>query len=89
MLQEEGRYLYNNMEFGSLDAIIGCISAGMGISLLPKSVVEGKLIAGELKYENVPKKYRVVTTMFLMRRDSFKSVAMKEFMRFCNLNSQV
>lgn len=84
-LELEGKYPVSTMEFGSLDAIIGCVSAGMGISLLPKSVVEGKIAAGELIYENVSEKYREVTTMFVMRRDSFISTAMKEFMRICRI----
>lgn len=28
------------MEFGTLDGILGCVAAGMGISLLPTAVVE-------------------------------------------------
>ncbi|WP_396020093.1 hypothetical protein [Bacillus sp. ISL-78] len=27
------------MEFGTIDGIIGCVAAGLGISMLPQSVI--------------------------------------------------
>ena len=83
--ESEGKYPIQTMEFGSLDAIIGCVSAGMGISLLPKSVVATKIEAGELVCENVPRKYGAVTTMFVTRRNAFISTAMKEFLNICRI----
>ncbi len=38
-LHQEGVIPNKIMEFGTLDAIIGCVSAGLGISMLPNSVI--------------------------------------------------
>jgi DNA-binding transcriptional LysR family regulator len=36
------------MEFQSIEAIKRCVSAGMGVSVLPSVAVEGELRSGEL-----------------------------------------
>ena len=42
------------LEFGSLDAIIGCVGAGIGITLLPKGAVEPALRAGRVAVHALP-----------------------------------
>lgn len=81
-LLDEGLLPYKSMEFGSLDGIIGCVSAGMGESLLPKSVVQDKLMTGELKRIEIPEIYSKITTMFIFRRDVFKTAALKRFIEY-------
>jgi len=39
-LREEGVRPSKVMEFGSLDALMGCIAAGLGVTLLPLSIVQ-------------------------------------------------
>ena len=39
-LHEEGMIPSKVMEFGSLDALMGCIAAGLGVTLLPLSIVQ-------------------------------------------------
>ncbi|MEH6942596.1 LysR family transcriptional regulator [Bacillus sp. JJ722] len=73
------------MEFGSLEAIIGCVSAGMGISLVPHSVVSNKLDAGELRGIHLPKEYASVTTNFIHRRDLFSTTAFLAFLEKCEM----
>ncbi|WP_042346558.1 LysR family transcriptional regulator [Bacillus massiliigorillae] len=73
------------MEFGSLDAIIGCVSAGMGISLVPYSVVSDKLATGELRGIHLPKEYACVTTNFIHRRDLFKTTAFLKLLEKCEI----
>jgi LysR family transcriptional regulator, cell division regulator len=60
------------LEFGSLDGIIGCVAAGVGITLLPKAVIlpswrEGKVAAHEL-----PPEQARVDTVFIRRSQSHK-----------------
>ncbi|MFB5664025.1 LysR substrate-binding domain-containing protein [Alteribacillus sp. HJP-4] len=55
------------MEFGSLDAIIGCVGAGMGVSILPLSVVETKK---EVRKHHLPVEFQQIDTHFIYRSSS-------------------
>ncbi len=80
------RYLLENktiplkrFEFGSLEAIIGGVSSGMGISLLPRSVIESKLQSGVLSTYELPSHLRNCTTMLIQRKDAVQTAAMANF----------
>jgi DNA-binding transcriptional LysR family regulator len=79
LLRESGKLLYQIMEFGSIEGILGCISAGMGISFLPRSVVETKRIQNDYSLHSVPEKFGNMTTWFVQRRNEQASMAMKLF----------
>ena len=66
-------------EFGSLEAIIGGVSAGIGISLLPRSVIEDKLQSGVLIAYELPSHLRICTTMIIQRKDVIQTAAMANF----------
>ncbi|VBB06142.1 transcription regulator hth lysr [Lucifera butyrica] len=66
-------------EFGSLDAIIGGVSAGIGISLLPRSVIEDKLQSGVLTAYELPPHIQICTTMLIQRKDVTPTAAMTNF----------
>lgn len=66
-------------EFGSLDAIIGGVSAGIGVSLLPRSVIEDKLQADVLTTFELPSHLRMCTTMLIKRKDGIQTAAMTHF----------
>jgi len=59
------------MEFGTLEAIVGGVAAGLGITLMPVSVVSKQLTDGSLKTFSLPEPYRKMRTEFVMRKDSF------------------
>jgi DNA-binding transcriptional LysR family regulator len=63
-------------EFGSLEAIIGGVSAGIGISLLPRSVIEDKLQSDVLIAYELPSHLRICTTMLIRRKDVIQTAAM-------------
>jgi LysR family transcriptional regulator, cell division regulator len=68
------------LELGTLEGIIGCVSAGLGISLLPRAVVTAHAQAGILNLHVLPDaSKRFVTTMFIRRKDGFLSQALKQF----------
>jgi DNA-binding transcriptional LysR family regulator len=71
-------------EFGSLEAIIGGVSAGIGISLLPRSVVEDKLQSGILFAYELPSHLRICTTMLIQRKDVIQTAAMANFVDLIN-----
>ena len=80
------RYLLENksislkrFEFGSLEAIIGGVASGIGISLLPKSAVKEKLQSGILTSYELPSHLRNCTTMLIQRKNTVQTIAMANF----------
>jgi DNA-binding transcriptional LysR family regulator len=71
------------LEFGTLDAIIGCAAAGIGITLLPRAVVEPARAAGSIAVHTLPAEQARVTTMFIRRSDAFLSTALACFLHAC------
>jgi DNA-binding transcriptional LysR family regulator len=68
------------LEFGSLDAIIGCVGAGLGITLLPRSVLEPARRAGRIAIHALPPAEADVETLFIRRSDAFSSSALGAFL---------
>ncbi|MFE5321335.1 LysR family transcriptional regulator [Paenibacillus sp. NPDC056579] len=78
-LHQEGVFPDKMMEFGSLEAILGCITAGLGISLLPVSVVRRHIAAGALKTHPLPYPNGMVQTVFIRRKDTLITSALSRF----------
>jgi DNA-binding transcriptional LysR family regulator len=68
------------LEFGTLDAILGCVAAGIGITLLPRSVVETARRAGRVVVHRLPATEARVDTIFVRRGDTPPSRALAAFM---------
>ncbi|GGG58086.1 LysR family transcriptional regulator [Paenibacillus radicis (ex Gao et al. 2016)] len=69
------------MEFGTVDGILGCIHAGLGISLLPRSVVERASAHYDLHIQKIAEKAFKTATLFIRRKDSYSTPAVSELMR--------
>jgi DNA-binding transcriptional LysR family regulator len=67
------------MELGTLEAIIGGVAAGLGITLLPKSVIDKHETGGTVRTHAIPDHVNRMTTSFITRKDSFLSSAMRAF----------
>jgi DNA-binding transcriptional LysR family regulator len=67
------------LEFGTLDAILGCVIAGLGLTLLPRSVVGQAWRAGRLALHALPPAEARVDTLFVRRCDAFVSSALAAF----------
>jgi DNA-binding transcriptional LysR family regulator len=67
------------MEFGTLDGIIGCVSAGLGISMLPYSVIAKYIVEGTLKQHSLPNHYGKVKTMFIYRKETYLPTSLVKF----------
>lgn len=63
------------LELGTIEAIIGLVSAGIGISLLPKVVAARALEDGRISVEALPHEQSRVNTVFIRRKDGFFSNA--------------
>ncbi len=78
-LARHGLVGLRRMEMGTLDGIIGCVSAGVGFTLLPRAVVVVAATAGQVRLHELPPVARWSTTMFVRRGDAFLSAALRRF----------
>lgn len=76
-LYDEGFDQLEEMEFGTFDGIIGCVSAGLGITMLPKSVVERCALRNEIRIHALPKNIGVVETAFVTRKAEAPTAALE------------
>jgi DNA-binding transcriptional LysR family regulator len=68
------------LEFGTIDAILGCVAAGLGVTLLPAPMAETAAAAGRLAVHPLPAAEAVVSTEFIRRRDGYLSSALAAFL---------
>ncbi|WP_420769055.1 LysR family transcriptional regulator [Parageobacillus thermoglucosidasius] len=68
------------MEFGSLETILGCVNAGLGITLLPKTVIDRFQYHYSLSCYEIPKEFAEVTTFFIQRKNVVTTLAMQKFL---------
>jgi LysR family transcriptional regulator, cell division regulator len=69
------------LEFGSTEAILGCIAAGVGISLLPKEIATPAWREGRVSLHELPAEEAVIEIDFIRRRDAYLSSAMSAFIK--------
>jgi DNA-binding transcriptional LysR family regulator len=68
------------MEFGTLEAIFGCVAAGLGITLLPRALVGPVWRSGRVSLHALPPEEAMVTTVFIHRREAHLSSALRAFL---------
>lgn len=67
------------IELGTVDGILGCVAAGLGISLVPRSLVaQGNY---DLSVRELPGSYGKVPTVFLRHKNAFVSPALSQFIK--------
>ena len=69
-IRETGCLPFKTMEYGALEGIIGCVDAGLGCTLLPRSVVENRQFGGDYIITEVPEHLARATTQLVWRRDA-------------------
>jgi DNA-binding transcriptional LysR family regulator len=80
VLAARGMVGFRYLEFGTLDAILGCVAAGIGITLLPRSVVEAARRQGRIAVHRLPPDQARADTVLIRRRDAPVSSALKAFL---------
>jgi DNA-binding transcriptional LysR family regulator len=80
LLAQRGIAVPRLLEFGTLEAIFGCVSAGLGITLLPRALIGRVLAAGRVSIHTLPRADAMVDTIFIRRRDGFSSSALRAFL---------
>ncbi len=75
-----GVHSTRQIELGTLEGILGCVSAGLGITLLPKRVIEESAYGRKLSVHKLKGVRAVVPTMFARRANTYLSPALKRFL---------
>ncbi len=74
------------LEFATLEAVFGCVAAGLGVTLLPKALVGPVWRQGRVAIHDLPPADAVVDTVFVRRCDAFVSSALAAFMRSLSMD---
>ncbi len=65
------------MEFGTIDGIVACVAAGIGIALLPRALMEPMRRDGRVALHVLPPDEAIVDTAFVRRRDGAASSCLR------------
>src|SRR6202011_5514289 len=80
LLARRGITVTRRLEFGTLEAIFGCVAANLGITLLPRALIGPVWSAGRVSLHPLPPADARVDTVFIRRRDAPSSSALKAFL---------
>lgn len=67
------------LEFGTLDGIIGCVAANVGVTLLPRTVVQRAGLGGSIRAHSLNSPSKWAETLFIRRRSNHEDSALKSF----------
>ncbi len=76
-------------ELGTLDGMIGCVAADMGVTLLPRAVVERSEMNGSVTIHALKPDYARVETLFIRRRAGHPYSALEGFVSCLKADDQV
>ena len=69
-LESAGVAPRRTLEFGTFEAIVGCVAAGMGIALMPRTIIEQRRLGKTVNTHTVPARFGRVQTLMVWRRDA-------------------
>ena len=68
------------LEFGTLEAIVGCVGAGLGVTLLPRALVGSLCQQDRVAVHPLPPGEGAVETVFVRHREAYASRALRAFL---------
>jgi DNA-binding transcriptional LysR family regulator len=80
LLAQRGIQTAQPLEFGSLEAILGCVAAGVGVTLLPKAVVAPFWREGRVAVHELPPEQARIDTVFIRRRTVHLTTTLSAFL---------
>lgn len=66
-------------ELGTLDGMIGCVAADMGVTLLPRAVAECSAMSGSVSIHTLSPSHARAETLFIQRRAGHRTSALRSF----------
>jgi LysR family transcriptional regulator, cell division regulator len=76
-------------ELGTLDGMIGCVAADMGVTLLPRAVVAREHVSNDVSIHRLATPYSQVETLFIQRRSAHQYSALQGFVSCLNKDERV
>lgn len=81
LLARRGVVGLRRLEFGTLEAILGAVAAGLGITLMPRALIGPTWRGGQVSAHRLPAAEAGVQTVFVRRRDMLPSSALLAFQK--------
>ena len=88
-MNKAGILVAQPLEFGSIEAILGCVAAGVGITLLPKGVVVAAWRNGRVAVHELEPEFAEVQTVFIRRTDAYVSSALSPFLQIVRPDAEL
>lgn len=79
-MRQSGLAPNETFELGTLDGILGCVASGVGISCLPRSVVEGSQVKNLLSIHTLEDPERFIDTYAILNPASIRNGAVDAFL---------
>jgi LysR family transcriptional regulator, cell division regulator len=76
-------------ELGTLDGMIGCVAADMGVTMLPRAVVEREHVNRDISVHALSPSQSRVDTLFIQRRSAHQYSALQGFVDCLSKREQV
>lgn len=70
---------FQRLEFGTIDGMLGCVAAGIGVTVTPRSVVERCSFRDDLRVESLAPAPLLVDTLLIRRADAYPSAPLRRF----------
>lgn len=80
LLSQRGITGLRRLEFGTLEAVIGCVAAGLGVTLLPRRMIGAHWMNGKVAIHELAPETARVETQFIRRKDAYASSALDAFL---------
>lgn len=80
LLARRGIAGVRRLEFGTLEAIVSCVGAGLGVTLLPEALIGPVWRRGRVRVHHLPPGEGEVETVFIRHRDAYASSALRAFL---------
>jgi DNA-binding transcriptional LysR family regulator len=55
--------------FGTFEAIIGCVAAGMGVAMMPKAVIQQRKMDDAIRFHALPPAIANIKTLLVWRKN--------------------
>lgn len=68
--RKQGNQISEVMEFGTLDGILGCVSLGLGCTLMPHWAIKGSRYSNELKVKKLDPRLSCIPTVMIRHKDA-------------------